>query len=74
MTGRLDDPKVDPFCPHHQNYTHRVSSHADLAAADEAGDAIASTYVCWRPDCQTKAIHWVQHTTGHLAVIRSLRR
>lgn len=55
--GRYDLP--DPRC-RHVDRSVMVSSHADLAAASEAGGAMCSTRVCFREFCIEDAKEWVR--------------
>ena len=49
------------------------SSHADLKAALDSGEPMASTVVCHRDECQKKAIAWVQSISGTKAIIEPMR-
>ncbi len=60
----------EPNCSHKP--THRVSSHADIQAAADAGEAMASTYTCLREKCLAEATFWVQGSTGKTAVVVEL--
>jgi hypothetical protein len=50
-----------------------VSSHDDLKAALDSGEPVASTVVCHRDECRSKAVAWVQSISGTKAVIEPMR-
>jgi hypothetical protein len=55
---------MDDFEPCEHEHIARVSSHEDLVAANEQGEATASTYVCGQRTCADAARAWVVSTTG----------
>lgn len=55
----------EPVCEHRDDYIGRVSSHRREPAS---GEPHASTYVCHRRDCVTRASRWVAEHTGLVGV------
>ena len=57
-----------PICTHRgPDQIHgRVSSHRDLVAAHNRGEATASTLVCDSDMCRSDAVNWVYEHVGVL--------